>query len=85
MKTQNDRWQYHYNEVMQFMKDKKRRPSKHHVEEHRMLNWVKYNKKRLARGLLSAQQTSLFNVLLAMADKLRRLNQYAYEKPLPFD
>ena len=50
-----------------------------------MLNWVKYNKKRLARGLLSAQQTSLFNVLLAMADKLRRLNQYAYEKPLPFD
>ncbi len=39
--TQNERWQRQYEEMMTFMENNHRRPSKHRLEEHDMLNWFK--------------------------------------------
>jgi hypothetical protein len=51
--TQEEHWDMHYNHIMAFMKEEKRRPSKHHLEEHQMLNWIKYQKKQLAKGKMN--------------------------------
>ncbi len=39
--TQEERWNARYEEVMEFIESNKRNPSKHRIEEHDMLNWVK--------------------------------------------
>ena len=61
---------------MAFMKDNHRRPSKHRLEEHDMLNWFKATKKRIAKGELSEERLEEFNTLQEVAKKYRRLNQY---------
>ena len=38
---QDERWKTRYEEVMEFMELNHRNPSKHRIEEHDMLNWVK--------------------------------------------
>ena len=74
--TQEERWQQQYEQMMSFMETNHRRPSKHRLEEHDMLNWFKATKKRIAKGELSEERLKKFNVLLEVADKYRRLNQY---------
>ena len=44
--TQDERWMIHYNEVKEFIEREHRNPSKHRLEEHDMLNWLKANRKR---------------------------------------
>ena len=39
--TQDERWNLRYQEVMDFIETNHRNPSKHRIEEHDMLNWVK--------------------------------------------
>ena len=39
--TQDERWNLRYQEVMAFIETNHRNPSKHRIEEHDMLNWVK--------------------------------------------
>lgn len=73
---QNESWQLHYNAIMQYMEQHHRCPSKHRLEDHRMLNWIKYNKKQIVKGLLPADRLDRFNLLLETAKKYRRLNQY---------
>ena len=43
---QDTRWLTRYNEVIKFMEANKRNSSKHRIEEHDMLNWLKANRKR---------------------------------------
>ncbi len=74
--TQEERWQQQYEQMIEFMETNHRRPSKHRLEEHDMLNWFKATKKRIAKGELSEERLKKFNVLLEVADKYRRLNQY---------
>ena len=45
--TQDERWLQNYNEVKTFIESNHRNPSKHRIEEHLMLNWVKHNRKLL--------------------------------------
>ena len=75
---QDERWQKRYDEVMDYMLRFKRRPSKHRIEDHLMLNWIKYNKKMKARGKMPEERITLFNKLLEVADKYRKVNQNAY-------
>ena len=42
---QETRWLMRYNEVVEFINDNHRNPSKHRIEEHDMLNWVKQQRK----------------------------------------
>lgn len=65
-----------YNEVIDFIDTNHRNPSKHRIEEHDMLNWVKANRKRMNAGELKEPRLGMFKVLLAAGEKLRRENQY---------
>jgi len=74
--TQEEKWQIQYDQMMTFMKENHRRPSKHRLEEHDMLNWFKATKKRIAKGELPADRLEKFNALLEVAKEYRRKNQY---------
>ena len=74
--TQDEKWQLQYEQMMAFMKDNHRRPSKHRLEEHDMLNWFKATKKRIAKGELPADRLEKFKELLEVAKEYRRKNQY---------
>jgi len=82
MGLQDEAWNRHYDEVMDFMRENRRRPSKHNVEDHRMLNWIKYNKKMIAKGVLPEYRLEKFNRLLALADKYRRYNATTYARDI---
>ena len=71
--TQDERWQQQYEQMMAFMNENHRRPSKHRLEEH---NWYKATKKRIAKGELSEDRLEKFKTLQEIAEKYRRLNQY---------
>jgi hypothetical protein len=74
--TQEEKWQIQYDQMMTFMKENHRRPSKHRLEEHDMLNWFKATKKRIAKGELPADRLEKFKELLEVAKEYRRKNQY---------
>ncbi|MDE7456230.1 MAG: hypothetical protein K2M96_05915 [Prevotella sp.] len=84
MKEKSDsKWLQNYNAIMQYMEANRRRPSKHRIEDHRMLNWLKYNKKLIAAGKMSDERLRLFHQLMDIANGYRKLNQYAYGVPMP--
>ena len=74
--TQDEKWQVKYNEVMEFIKTNKRNPSKHRIEEHDMLNWVKANRKLVNAGKMKEERVEKFRKLLEMTEQYRRKNQY---------
>ena len=78
MISQDDRWQQHYEEVVHYILTFRRLPSKHRIEDHLMLNWLKYNRKLQRANKLSAERSELFDLLLDMARLYQRINQYAY-------
>lgn len=77
MKSEHN-WQQHYNEIITFMEKNKRRPSKHRLEDHAMFDWIKYNKKRMARGLMPEHRVEQFKRLLRLSESMTRKNQYTY-------
>ena len=75
--TQDERWLARYNEVMEFMEVNHRNPSRHRIEEHDMLNWLKANRKKMNAGELKEPRLGMFKELLELSEKYRRKNQYA--------
>ena len=47
---QDERWNLRYQEVMDFITANHRNPSRHRIEEHDMLNWLKANRKVMNKG-----------------------------------
>ena len=74
--TQDERWLVRYNEVMNFLEENHRNPSKHRMEEHDHLNWLKANRKAMNAGKMKADRVEKFKELLAMTEQYRRKNQY---------
>ena len=74
--TQDERWIVRYNEVMGFLEENHRNPSKHRIEEHDMLNWLKANRKALNAGKMKAERLEKFRKLLELTEQYRRKNQY---------
>lgn len=74
--TQDERWIIRYQEVMDFIEQNHRNPSKHRVEEHLMLNWIKANRKAINAGIMKEERIPLSQKLLELGDKYRRVNQY---------
>ena len=74
--TQDERWLARYNEMKSFIETNRRNPSRHRIEEHDMLNWVKANRKRMNAGELKESRLSMFNELLAICEQYKRKNQY---------
>ena len=76
--TQDERWMVRYEEVVSFIEANHRNPSKHRIEEHLMLNWVKQQRKLLNAGKLKEDRVWRFNKLLALIEENKRVNQYDY-------
>lgn len=74
--TQDERWLMKYEEVVGFIKANYRNPSKHRIEEHDMLNWLKANRKALNAGKMKAERVVLFEKLQALIEGCKRKNQY---------
>ena len=74
--TQDEKWQLRYKEVNSFIETNHRNPSKHRIEEHDMLNWVKANRKVLNAGKMKTERVERFKELLALMEQYRRKNQY---------
>lgn len=74
--TQDEKWQMQYEQMMDFMETHHRRPSKHRIEEHDLLNWFKHTKKMIAKGDYPLDRLEKFAKLMKIADKYRRINQY---------
>ena len=74
--TQDEKWMAKYNEVMSFIDTNKRNPSRHRIEDHDMLNWLKANRKALNAGKMKPERVEKFRKLLEMTEQYRRKNQY---------
>lgn len=74
--TQDERWQKRYDEVIEFININHRNPSRHRIEEHDMLNWLKANRKKMNAGELAEPRLGMFKELLEVCGGYRRVNQY---------
>lgn len=76
--TQDEKWLQKYNEVVAFIENNKRNPSKHDDEERGLyLNWIKHNRKSMNAGALKSYRVEKFKILLALIDENKHKNQYA--------
>ena len=73
---QETRWLTKYNEVKEFIETNKRNPSKHRIEEHDMLNWLKANRKKMNAGELKPERVLKFKELLALMEENKHKNQW---------
>lgn len=73
---QDEKWNMKYQEVMDFIEMNKRNPSKHRIEEHDMLNWVKQQRKLLNAGALKEDRIEPFKRLMEIWEENKRVNQY---------
>lgn len=60
-----------------FIEREHRNPSKHRIEEHDMLNWLKANRKKMNAGELKPERVLKFKELLALIEENKHKNQYA--------
>ena len=75
--TQDELWLAKWQEVIDFMETYHRNPSKHRIEEHLMLNWIKHNRKLMNAGEMKEERVKLFRELLNIGERYRRKNQYS--------
>ncbi len=73
---QDERWLARYNELKTFIETNKRNPSKHRMEEHDMLNWLKANRKLMNAGKMKPERIKMFEELLTLIEQYKRVNQY---------
>ncbi len=74
--TQDERWQAKYKEVVEFIESNRRNPSRHRIEEHDHLNWLKANRKVMNAGKMKLDRVEKFRKLLEMTEQYKRKNQY---------
>ena len=76
--TQDEKWIVKYQDVIDFLEENHRNPSKHRLEEHDYVNWLKANRKALNAGKMKPDRVKPFEKLLALCGRYRRKNQYEY-------
>ena len=74
--TQDELWLAKWQEVIDFMETYHRNPSKHRIEEHLMLNWIKHNRKLMNAREMKEERVKLFRELLNIGERYRRKHQY---------
>lgn len=74
--TQDERWMQKNNEVVEFINTNHLNPSRHRIEDHDMLNWLKSNRKKMNVGTLEESRLSKLKELLALIEQNKRKNQY---------
>ena len=71
-----EKWLDCYEMIFAFVKKNHRGPSRHRLEEHQMLNWLKYNRKCLNKDKMHPQRKKKFVELLEFIRQYHRVNQY---------
>lgn len=74
--TQDERWIVKYNEIMGFMAENHRRPSKYNMAERNNWNWWRHTQKQLNAGLLKPERVELFQKMIEEGEKYWRVNQW---------
>ena len=75
--TQDEIWLSKYQEVLSFIETHHRNLSRYDPEERgKYCNWIKHNKKLLNAGEMKEDRVALFNQLLYLGEKYKRVNQY---------
>ena len=74
--TQDERWNTRYQEVVGFIEANHRNPSRHRIEEHLMLNWLKANRKLMNADRLEESRLLRFRELLELCGRYKRKNQW---------
>lgn len=74
--TQDERWLMKFNEVKEFIEQNHRNPSRHRIEEHDMLNWLKANRKQMNANSMKQVRIEPFKQLLGLIEDNKRVNQY---------
>ena len=75
--TQDEKWIVRYNEVMKFIENNKRNPSKYDAEERgEYYTWLKHNRKQMNAGTLKQNRIEQFDKLLALVELNKHVNQY---------
>ena len=74
--TQDEKWKARYNEVKAFIEKNNRNPSRHRIEEHDHLNWLKANRKVMNAGKMKPERVEKFRKLLELTEKYKRKNQW---------
>ena len=60
---QETRWLTKYKEVMEFIERCHRNPSRHRIEEHDMLNWLKQQRKLMNAGALKLERVEKLTIV----------------------
>lgn len=75
--TQDEIWLYKFKEVLSFIETHHRNPSRYDPEERgQYVNWIKHNKKLMNAGEMKEERVELFEKLLELGERYRRVNQY---------
>ena len=74
--TQDEKWLERYREVVSFIETNHRNPSRHRIEEHDHLNWLKVNRKVMNAGRMKPERVERFKALLVLMEKYKRVNQH---------
>ena len=74
--TQEEKWNLRFQEVKDFIETNHRNPSKHRLEEHNMLSWIKQQRKLMNSGKLKEERIEPFKRLLGLIEENKRVNQY---------
>ena len=74
--TQEERCLAKYDDVLDYMEKNHRNPSRHRLEEHDLLNWIKSNRKKMNAGQLKEDRLEKFNHLLELMEQYKRVNQW---------
>ena len=74
--TQDERWKAKYDEIMAFMAQNHRRPSKYNAGERNNWNWMRHQQKLMGKGELKEERGEIFKELVKMGEKYRRVNQW---------
>ena len=59
-------WRANYEALKRYVLERGHLPDKHVVENRALLNWAKYNRKKIKAGTLEADKVQLFEELLAL-------------------
>ena len=77
--TQEQRWQIRYDEVMNFMEREHRKPSRHKIEEHLMLYFIKHSRKLPNAGEMKEGRVETFKQMMAKMEEYKRKNRWEWE------
>lgn len=61
--TQEERWLAKFNDVLEFINMNHRNPSRHRIEEHDYLNWLKANRKVLNAGKMKLERVEKLTIV----------------------